>query len=117
MKTSYFAKIRKILKENQSADIVAISRTTPAGYNGKTAPELFPSAKLLSDYKNNLINEEEYTVRYKNEVLLKLDLNEIYNKYKNSILICWEGTGKFCHRRIIADEIKTQLGISVEEYI
>jgi len=112
--TSYFANHRNFPKEKKK---VSISRITPdwfdADYN---ALELAPSKQLLFDYKNGGVSEEEYIRRYKEETLSKLNPFEIAKKYNNSIFLCYEKTGDFCHRNIVAEWLEEN-NLIVEEVI
>jgi uncharacterized protein (DUF488 family) len=36
--------------------------------------------------------------------------------FKNSVLLCWENPGEFCHRRIVASWIFENLKIEVPEW-
>ena len=74
---------------------------------------LKPPKKLVFDYKDGLIPEEEY-VRVYNEILSKLDPERVYNILKDSILLCWESSG-FCHRHLVSKWFKEKLGKDVEE--
>lgn len=53
-----------------------------------------------------MISEEEnnkyYVEHYYEQVLLKLDPEEIYRELDNSILLCYEENTEFCHRHIVA---------------
>ena len=53
---------------------------------------------------------------YKKETLSILDPIEISNKYKDSIFLCYEKTGDFCHRHIVSSWL-SENGIVVEEVI
>lgn len=80
---------------------------------------LAPSAKLLQQYKDKQINEANFKTTY---------LNELENKYgerkqdmvnylkdisqeQDVILCCYEKTGNFCHRYILADWLRPELNI------
>ena len=81
--------------------------------------DLAPEDKLLKEYKNGTITEEEYTKIYKKQVFNKN--NEQYNKLKeildsgqNVTIHCYCGKDKFCHRYILGNYFK-KLGYEVEE--
>ena len=99
--TSYFANIRKIRKGRK---LISISQITPhwAEVDGEFK-SLAPNKSILFDIKQGKIGEEEYTERYYNEVLSKLNPEEVYRKLNNSILFCYEKRGDFCHRHIVSD--------------
>jgi hypothetical protein len=95
---------------------IAISVSTPHWYMGRIFPQLYPPIDLLNDYKNGLISQEVYTHRYNLEVLAKLDPYDVIDMIEDdAILICWEGSGEFCHRRLVAKWLEDALEISVPE--
>lgn len=70
--------------------------------------ELAPSIELLTEYKKGKMNWEDYEKRYLDEIKDKdsaiqkiIDLG----KDKNVTLLCWEFDDKFCHRRLVINEI------------
>jgi len=103
--TSYYANIPAIKKElNSKEKLVSISLYPPSYLKSQIshAPELAPSKKLLADYKNGLVNDEQYTEIYINETLSKLNPAEIFKKYDGKVFLCFEKTGDFCHRNIVS---------------
>ena len=70
--------------------------------------ELAPSIELLTEYKKGKMNWEDYEKRYLDEIKDEdaaiqkiIDLG----KDKNVTLLCWEFDDKFCHRRLVINEI------------
>lgn len=115
MLTSYYGskKIKNIDKDR----LVSVSYIRPEGFLSiRRYVPLCPSWKLVNAYKTGLITKEEYTKQYYEDVLNKLDPDEVYTSLgENSILLCYEKSGDFCHRRIIADWFKETIGQIVEE--
>ena len=109
MKTSYFAKYKK-------PNGVSIARGTPKWFNGPLLTELMPSWDIINRVKSGSITHDVYEEIYRNEVLSILDPLDIYQKYEDSVLLCWERIGEFCHRRIVASWIEEETGNEVEEY-
>lgn len=109
MYTSNFAKNGNKIKS------VSIARGAPKWYRGKTILKLAPSWDIVMKHKNGLITDAEYTTRYYNEVLNNIDPQKVYDYLKGHILLCWEKSGDFCHRRIVAEWIENKLGIEVRE--
>lgn len=99
--TSYYANYRNFTKGYKRVSISLFS--PPNAQLDSFASELAPTSFILSDYKNKKINDEEYIKRYFKEVLSKLDPKDIAIKYDNSIFLCYEKKGSFCHRNIVAD--------------
>lgn len=71
--------------------------------------ELAPSISLLQDYKNKKMDWKEYERRYLEEISDKKEsikkLAEM-SKDKTITLLCWELDDKYCHRRLLIDEIR-----------
>lgn len=111
--TSYFANIKN-LPENLR--LVSIARSTPKYVNCEKCQELFPDWGIINLVKSNPCkeSEEKYTEVYKKQ-LEKLDAEEIANKLQNSILLCYEKPGDFCHRHLVAKWLR-ESGISCIEY-
>jgi uncharacterized protein YeaO (DUF488 family) len=114
IQTSYFANFRNF-PENKKK--ISISRFTPKWFKEDyNALELAPSAELLKDYKDGLVDDAEYDKRYKKETLDKLDPKEIAKKYKDSIFLCYETDKEFCHRQLVANWLREN-GENVEEVV
>lgn len=108
MKTSYFSS-----KLWHGKNAVAISRGIPEWYKGRVYKALAPSWDLV-----RINDTEEYTRRYRNEVLNRLDPKKVYKDLgDDAILLCWEKPGDFCHRRIVAEWLENELGIIVPEIL
>jgi len=107
MKTSYFAVYK-------GTDGVSIARRTPSWCKCKEYPSLFPPWEIIMKYKKDG-NKEYYTEQYYSLILSKLDPKKVYEDLKDSVLLCYEKSGDFCHRRLVAKWIETALGIPVEE--
>lgn len=105
MHTSYFAQAKNLRK---NSNLVSISRITPEWFNDivncKTTTDLSlaPSLELLNTYKNNKLSEDEFSKIYKNETLSKLDPKVIFEKYKDSVFLCYEKSDDFCHRQLVS---------------
>lgn len=108
--SSYYGRACKILPNRR---MVAISLKVPDYFEGEIIRELNPTESLFLDYKNGTINEIEYEKRYKQETLDKLNTKEIYNKLKGKVIICHCGKDKFCHRQLVINWLKTNLGEGV----
>jgi len=110
MKTSYFAKIRNLY----GANLVSIALKTPPGFKGTVYTKLAPTYDLLIKWKNGNMTEEEYIKEYK-LILNKLDPHKVYRQLgEDAILLCYEKSGDFCHRHIVAKWFNNA-GYNVEE--
>ena len=109
MKTSNYG------RSGYSSKAISIAARCPDWYKGKTYKKLAPKHSFFKRYKLDK-NEEAYTKSYYEEVLNKLNPKEVYEDLgEDAILLCWEGAGKFCHRRIVAKWLEDSLGIKIEE--
>ena len=108
IKTSYFAKSGKL--ENA----VSIAVGTPKFFAGPSFKPLMPPWPLVNGYKNGSISEAEYEEEYKKTVLEKLDAAIIGRELDGKTLLCWEKSGVFCHRHIVASWLRER-GYEVEE--
>ena len=103
--TSYFANLKKLPE-----DIVpiAIAGKLPEWYKGLRYKPLAPK---FEDFQWWLLthDEGEYTKRYYENILNKLDPSVVVTKFialsggKDVALICYEKSGDFCHRHIVAE--------------
>jgi hypothetical protein len=108
MKTSYFAKSKK------TEGAVSIAIGTPWWAQMPKYVELAPSWEMVQELKAEG-NIELYTERFYDQILGKLSAEKIYIDLEHAILLCWEKYDKFCHRRLVAQWIKSELGIFVPE--
>lgn len=107
VRTSYFARYK-------GPDGINIAMKPVPGFKGPSYPALYPKWSFLSQYKKDN-DKHAYTKAYYEQVLSHLDPQEVYNDLKDKTLLCWEKAGLFCHRRIIADWLKHELGVTVLE--
>jgi len=91
---------------------IAISAGIPKWFRGPRDLRLSPHYWMLK-----IDNHEEYTRTYHEKILKRLNPKRLfYDIGKDSILLCWEAPGIFCHRRIVADWFYKHLGIEVPEW-
>jgi len=107
MYTSYFAKYK-----GDNAINIAIGK--PKWYNCDSYPQLYPTWDMVMEYKKNK-NHIIYTRTYIDEVLSKLNPIDVYNDLHDKVLLCWEKSGDFCHRIIVAKWIENNLNVKVKE--
>lgn len=109
--SSYFGVVDKhVFKERQ----VAISRTIPQDFNGTVYRDLNPPQDLLLAFKNEEIDELQFKEIYYSEVLEKLDPRKVYENLKGKVICCWCRKGEFCHRRLVLDWLRKEIG---KEYV
>lgn len=116
--TGYYAKLKKY--EEAGLTPISIAGKAPEFYKGIQFKKFAPSWDIFSKWKSGEINNFQYTERFKSEVLDKLSKVEIKNFLDSFetdiILLCYEKSGDFCHRHIVADWIESELSRRVEEY-
>lgn len=95
---------------------VAICIYPPIDWAGLRFPALEPERSIFFAIKNGQLTQKEYEKLYIQNTLGRLDPKNIYNMFKNNVLLCWEDPGEFCHRRIAAKWLEESLGISVPEW-
>jgi adenylate cyclase len=108
--TSYFNST-----EWDKENAVSIAGKSPSWYMGTEYKKLAPKFWFFEKYKTDR-DELFYTEQYYKEVLDELDPEEVYNDLgQNSVLLCWEKPGEFCHRHLVADWLTKSLGVEVKE--
>lgn len=139
--TSYFGRLKYLLSEGYIP--VAICGKSPEWYDGLEYKKLAPSYNIWKGLKIDGCSEEDYTIRFKNEILAKLNPEEVVkdlivlvgnsiglqyagsigqiNVYHDSlkssdkiVLLCYEKNGEFCHRHLVSEWLKIN-GYTVEE--
>lgn len=111
--------------ETDKYNTYAISgnRGKDADYKGKCYPLLAPKLSFWKVWHENIgvISKEEntkyYIQEYWNQVLSKLDPEQVYRELDNSVLLCYEPNTEFCHRHIVAAWFELLLDIEVPEIV
>lgn len=103
--TSYYAKCRRI---PHTITRISIAGKAPAGYRGIEYKVLAQKKEFFMQWKEN--HDNDYYIKCFNEqVLSHLNPVEVYNKLEelscgqDIVLICYEKSGDFCHRHLVAD--------------
>lgn len=105
--TSYFGNLKQILQINKNIVPIAICTRYPYWYKGIYYKKLAPKYNILNKWKNDH-DVESYTKEYNEQILNKLDASviskELYGLSNNNdiVLLCYEKTGDFCHRNLVA---------------
>lgn len=93
----------------QDPRLVSIALSKPWWFKGRCYPTLAPRLDMLT------MEEEEYRVEYQ-KILDRLDPRQVYGDLgEDAILLCWEPSGVFCHRRLVAAWLEEHLGVEVPE--
>lgn len=88
---------------------------------GKAIPQLAPKREFWNTWHDNIgkIPEEEnnrfYIQEYYNQVLTKVNIEELLKGEKDPILLCFEKGKQFCHRHVLAEYIEMKYGIQVKD--
>lgn len=111
MFTGYFAKLKNYQKANLTP--ISIAAKAPIWYKGDEYKKLAPKWSFYSEWKNGSHkgDNDYYIKHFKKEVLDKLDPEQVLKELEgfsgvsedNIILLCYEKTGTFCHRHLVAD--------------
>ena len=110
MNTSYYSKNAK------NPNAVSIAGKCPDWYTGREYKKLAPKYWFFKKYKDGEITKEEYVINYYKEVLSKLDPQKVFEELgENSVILCWEKTGEFCHRHIVSYWLEQNLKIKIKE--
>lgn len=128
--TSYFGKVKKLPETILPVSIAAV---TPRWFQGRIYKQLAPTFELLNDWKIGSIVEDKYTERF-NTQLEMLDPHEVVDELRYVLpttcmsgrfwedpnlsiaLLCYEKSGAFCHRHLVAKWFRDH-GIQCEELI
>lgn len=95
---------------------VSIARGTPRQYRGSTYPPLYPPDDLVRCHRQHRITDDEYVRRYTAEILDRLTPGEVLRDLgPDAVLLCWEGPGEFCHRRLVAAWLQEVAGCEIVE--
>jgi len=108
MQTSYYAKYK-------GDNAVSIAGKCPEWYKGKEYKKLAPNYWFFKKYKEDG-DVEFYKEQYQKEILSNLNAETVYRELgEDAVILCWEASGKFCHRHLVARWLEKELGIEVKE--
>lgn len=114
--TSYFAKIRDV------PNPISISLFKPEWLpRVKECEKLMPPVWLLQSYKKGATSWGCYDQIFRRVVLSKLDPAKLVEELtplgssQDFTLLCYEASGKNCHRHIVSDWLRNA-GIPCEEF-
>lgn len=109
MNTSYYAKSAK------HPNAVSIAGKAPDWYKGRQYKKLAPKYWFFQKYKLDG-DEQFYKEQYQKEVLDTLDPKKVFEELgADSVILCWEKSGKFCHRHLVSQWLKDKLNIEIKE--
>ena len=109
--TSNYALARKELPNRL---LIGVSITAPEDFRDiHRIHELEPLQSTFIKWKNGDINAEQYKKEYAEGVLGKLSPIEVYEQTKGKVLLCYENRSQFCHRKLITEWLREELGDNV----
>lgn len=97
---------------------IGISATVPKWYTGKRLDCLAPTWQLVEDIIEGRLDQEQYDAAYI-ALLLKRGLTGqkvIDMLPEECFLLCYESPKDHCHRRLLAEWIKTDTGFDIPEW-
>lgn len=120
MYTGYFGRLAEY--KNDGLVPIAICTYLPKWYDGASIIDLAPN-KIFNDYRYGPHKGDTlYFSKQYNDVLNHLDISGIIQKLTaiesnidKIILLCYEKTGEFCHRHLVAEWLSSN-GYPCEEY-
>lgn len=107
--TSYFAKMKKY----PNMEFFSIARFTPRGIHIPTIQDLVPEENLIREFKAGRITEDEYRRIYFQQ-LATINRLKLGNFLQEECIVCYEKTGAFCHRHLVAEWLQS-VGFDVKE--
>ena len=125
--TTYFAKLKKLPSDivpvpiSNSIPGVDRENTTYSSLSANKFPKLVPPWYVVKAYKENG-DKEQYIRDYQRLVLDHLNPHDVIKYLKNIVgyndvaLVCYEKSGDFCHRHLVADWLR-KAGYDVEEWV
>jgi hypothetical protein len=124
--TTYFAKLKKLPSDivpipiSNSIPGVDRENTTYSSLSANKFRKLVPPWYVVKAYKENR-DKEQYIRDYQRLVLDQLSPYDVVNNLKNMAgyndvaLVCYEKSGDFCHRHLVAKWLRNA-GYEVEEW-
>jgi len=116
--TSYFGNWRKFPKDSTS---FSLARVLKWESDMEKLVCFAPTNDLFSAYKAELITEEEFKENYLKQLedIPQEELDSVIEKIKevpnDSVLLCYEKKGEFCHRHILKDFLNERYDLQIKE--
>lgn len=115
--TSYFSNGKKLAEAG--VVMIGIALYPPKWFSGTSLKYVAPTASILFAKGQT---SEEYTRRYKAEVLARVNPQLLIEslrqlgKGRDVALCCFEKPESFCHRHILAEWLTAKTGIEITEF-
>ena len=110
--TGYFDCLDKYLFANLAP--VSICGRAPDWYIGRQMKKFAPRLWFYEKYKNKVITASDYVIFYRNEVLSRFSMKDVFEEFKGVaqafkasgiVLLCYEKPEEFCHRHLLANAL------------
>jgi len=111
--TSYLGNLKNIPIELKKVSIMRFTPSWSKEYIDEIDLRFAPSEKTLINYKSGKIDKTEYIKQF-NEVLSKTNPKTLKRALNGKVLLCTCKLGKFCHRHLLADYLRSN-NIAVRE--
>lgn len=104
-------------RQHTNPKAVGISCTVPVWYKGAHIKTLGPTWEMVKASKDGRLSHEDYTTQYI-ELLERriIDASLFEQMEDGTMLLCYESPGDFCHRRILAEWVKSKTGFIIPEW-
>lgn len=112
--TSYYA------ISGKHPDAISISNTAPSFFKGGALPQLAPAWSLVVARRAERTTDDEFAKEYirRLDEDLGLTAEAIYDLIPDgAVLLCYEKTGDFCHRHVLAEFLEKHLDVKIEEIV
>lgn len=115
--TSYFANSKRLTQAGIM--VIGVALYPPRWFNGVSVKSVAPTPSILHARDQT---QKQYTERYRNEVLSRVNpqlfIENLRNLSQNHdvALCCFEKPGDFCHRHILADWLSGATGEAITEW-
>ena len=115
--TSYFANSKKLAAAG--VKVIGVALYPPKWFYGYTVRYVAPTPSILFAKGQT---HEQYTERYKREVLARVNPQQLMAELQrigqgqDVALCCFEKPGDFCHRHILAEWLSEKTGEDIKEW-
>lgn len=109
IRTSYFS-----INANHP-DAVSISLYSPDWFHGEEYTLLTPQREMFRMWKDHPnLGNDWYRDQFYKTTLINLDVHKVARDMEGKVMLCYEKSGDFCHRHLVADWLR-DAGYEVEE--
>lgn len=106
----YTCNFKRAMKIFPDWRLVSIARWSPYDFKGSQFKQLAPPEDLHKAYKYKGLSKKDFIDIYADRVLMGLNPNDVYNALAGKVLCCWEPYGDFCHRHLVLEWLRIELG-------